>query len=213
MRHIGKLVLLSALLSSSLAFAQITEDPEDRQASGKEPSRTQTPEGRPLPFSQRIRIGGGISSLQLGNSQIGTPLIIGVSPVVAYQASERLILGTGVNYTYYRYKLRLPAQTLTDQFNQFGVRGFGMYELVPNLVPNLYAHAEFEGNNIRYADNVAQEYRRRWVTAPLVGLTYSQRIGRLAGINLSALYNVNYSADFYSRYVYGSPFVIRISFF
>ncbi|GAA4448489.1 hypothetical protein GCM10023189_06440 [Nibrella saemangeumensis] len=213
MKNIGKLILLSALLSSSLAFAQITEDPEDRREAGREPLRTQTPEGRPLPFGQRLRIGGGISSLQIGNSRIGTPLIIGISPVVAYQASERLILGTGVNYTYYRYKLRLPNQTLTDQFNQFGLRGFGMYEVVPNLVPNLFAHVEYEGNNIRYADNIAQEYRRRWVTAPLLGLTYSQRIGRLAGINLSALYNVNYNADIYSRYVYGSPFVIRVSFF
>ncbi|WP_234736655.1 hypothetical protein [Tellurirhabdus bombi] len=213
MKLIQKYLFLLLLLSSGFAFGQITEDPEDRRDQGREPLRTQTPDGEPLPFSQRLRFGGGISSLQFGNSRIGTPLIIGVSPVVAYQASERLIAGLGINYTYYRYKLRYANQTVTDQSNQYGGRAFAMYEAVPSLVPHLYAHVEYEGNNIRYADQLAQEYRRRWVTAPLIGLTYSQRVGRLAGINLSALYNVNYNADVYSQYVYGSPWVLRISFF
>ncbi|MFD1144800.1 hypothetical protein ACFQ4C_26965 [Larkinella insperata] len=213
MNLIQKGLLAIMLVSSSVAYGQLTEDPEDRRGDGKEPLKTQTPEGEPLPFSQRLRFGGGISSLQFGNSRIGTPFIIGLSPVIAYQASERLIAGVGVNYVYYRYRLRTNTQTLTDQFNQYGGRGFLMYELVPSIVPNLYAHAEFENNNIRYADQAAQEYKRRWVTAPMIGATYSQRVGRLAGINLSILYNVNYNSDIYSQYVYGSPWNIRISFF
>jgi hypothetical protein len=213
MKLIQKCLFLLLLLSSGFAFGQLTEDPEDRRDQGREPARTQDANGEPLPFGQRLRFGGGISSLQFGNSRIGTPFIIGLSPVVAYQASERLVAGLGVNYTYYRYRLRYANQTVTDQSNQYGGRAFAMYEVVPSLVPHLYLHAEYEGNNIRYADQLAQEYRRRWVTAPLIGVTYSQRVGRLAGINLSALYNVNYNADVYSQYVYGSPWVIRISFF
>lgn len=206
MRHIGKFLLLITLLTSSMAFGQITADPEDRGEKGaQDPLRTQTPEGRPLPFGQRLRVGGGISGLSIGN-----PFSIGISPVVAYQASERAVLGVGVNYVYYRARY---ANGLTDQFNQYGGRLFGLYELVPKIVPNLYGHLEYESTNIRYPDFVAQKYQRRWVGVPLLGVTYSQRIGRLAGINLSALYNVNYRGNEYAQYIYGSPWVLRISFF
>lgn len=211
---IQKGLLAILLITSSVAFGQITEDPEERRDQGREPLKTQTPEGQPLSFSQRLRFGGGISSFQFGNSAYGVPFIIGVSPVAAYQASERLIVGVGVNYTYYRYKYQYTnGQTDVDQFNQVGGRGFVMYEVVPSLIKNLYIHGEYEGNNIRYPDQVANEYRRRWVTAPMAGLTYSQPISRRFGVNFSVLYNFNYNSDIYSQYVYGSPWVIRLSFF
>jgi len=210
----GLLALL--LLSGGLAFGQITEDPEERGNRGKDPLRSQTAEGEPLPFSQRLRFGGGISNLQLGNPRALIPFIIGVSPVAAYQASERLVLGVGVNYVYYRLRGQTrTGQTVTvDQFNQYGGRGFTMFEILPSVVPNLYAHAEFEGNNIRYrVPGTTNELSRRWVTAPMLGATYSQRVGRRSGINLTALYNFNYNSDIYSQYVYGSPWVLRLSFF
>lgn len=206
MKHIGKFLLLSALLTSSFAFGQITADPEDRGERGaQDPLKTRTPEGRPLPFGQRIRVGGGISGLSIGN-----PFSIGVSPVLAYQASERAVLGVGVNYVYYRARY---INGFVDQFNQYGGRLFGLYEIVPKIVPNLYAHAEYETTNLRYPDYSLKQYRRQWVGFPLVGVTYSQRIGRLAGINLSALYNANYRGNAYAQYVYGSPWVLRVSFF
>jgi len=212
MKFIQKLLFLALVLSSGLAFGQLTEDPDDRRSAGRDANRATTPEGEPLPFQDRLRFGGGISSLQFGNANLGTPFIIGLSPVGAYQLTERLVAGVGINYVYYRYRLRLPGQTLTDQFNQYGGRSFVMYEAVPSLVPNLNAHVEFEGNNIRYRA-ATNEFRRRWVTAPLVGVTYSQRVGRLSAVNISALYNTNFNADVYSRFVYGSPWVFRISFF
>ena len=48
MNYSQKLLLIMALLSSSVAFGQITEDPDDRRSQGQDPLRTQTPEGRPL---------------------------------------------------------------------------------------------------------------------------------------------------------------------
>lgn len=213
MQLVHKLFLIAALMTGSHAVAQITADPEDRdrREQGKDPLRTQTPEGRPLPFLQRLRFGGGVSGLRFGN-----PTILGVSPVVAYQASERLILGVGGSYTYSRYKAvdRTGRTIPLATYNQIGGRGFVMYEAVPSLVPNLYLHGELESTSIRYTDNISNTSRSLGsITAPLVGLTYSQRIGRLAGINLTALYNLNYSSNQVSQYVYGSPLVIRISFF
>lgn len=216
MKSIRRILLAVALLSSGMAFGQITEDPEDRERGeqGRDPLRTQTPEGRPLPFSQRIRVGGGVSALQFGNSAGGVPFIIGLSPIVAYQASEKLVLGLGVDYQYARLKaFDATGRQLNLTANQYGGRAFAMYEVVPSLVPGLYLHGEVANTSIptRYSVPGQATPSRISVTAPLAGLTYSQRVGRLAGINVSALYNLNYTSQ--SRFLYNSPFVFRILFF
>ena len=214
MNYSQKLLLIMALLSSSVAFGQITEDPDDRRSQGQDPLRTQTPEGRPLPLRQRLRFGGGISALQLGNANQGVPFIIGLSPVVAYQAAERLVLGVGVDYQYARFRtFDTSGQRLNLTANQYGGRGFVMYELIPRLIPGVYAHAELATTSIQNGYTVPGRPSpgRFNVTAPLVGFTYSQRVGRLAGINVSALYNLNYTAQ--ARYLYNSPFVFRLLFF
>ncbi|RCR67332.1 hypothetical protein [Larkinella punicea] len=213
MNLIQKGLLAIMLISSSVAFGQITEDPEERRGEGKDPLKTKTPEGDPLPFSQRLRFGGGISNVSIGN-----PFSIGVAPVIAYQASERAILGVGINYVYYRAKLYYQGgATEIYRANQYGGRVFGMYEIVPNIVKNLYVHGEFENTNVGYTNYniIPYETQRRWVSAGLVGLTYSQPISRRFGVNLTALYNLSYNADpTFSSFVYGgSPWVIRVSFF
>ncbi|MBD2700010.1 hypothetical protein IC229_05145 [Spirosoma sp. BT702] len=212
MKHIHKLLFITALLSSSMAFGQLTEDPDDRKDQGRDPLRTQTPEGRPLPFGQRLRFGGGISNIRLGN-----PFSIGVSPVVAYQATERMLIGIGGTYNYTRYK----AVTTTGNtvpyltYNQFGGRGFVMYEFIPSILPNLYLHGELENTTIQQIENQNNDRTTSYaLTAPLVGVTYSQPISRRFGVNLTALYNLNYNDNSgIARQVYGSPFVLRISFF
>ncbi|WP_020596326.1 hypothetical protein [Spirosoma panaciterrae] len=210
MNHIRKLLFITALLSSSLAFGQLTEDPEDRRDQGRDPLRTQTPEGRPLPFGQRLRFGGGINGFRFGN-----PFSLGVSPVVAYQATERMLIGIGGSYTYTRYK----AYTNTGQtvpyltYNQYGGRGFVMYEFIPSILPNLYLHGEIESTTIQQTENQTGAKSSAALTAPLVGVTYSQPISRRFGVNLTALYNLNYNDNSLARTIYGSPFVLRLSFF
>lgn len=203
MNYINKLLFITALLSSSLAFGQITEDPEDRRDRGKDPLRTQTPEGRPLPFAQRLRFGGGINGFRFGN-----PFSLGVSPVIAYQATEHLILGLGGTYNYTRYKEPYYAPT---RLNQYGGRGFVMYEALASIIPNLYLHGEVENTSIQVRDEQTNQKVNYGLTAPLLGLTYSQPISRRFGVNLTALYNLNDNAI--ARNIYGSPFIIRVSFF
>lgn len=210
MNTFRKLLLIVALLSSSMAFGQLTEDPEQRRDQGKDPLKTQTPEGNPLPLRQRLRFGGGVGPFAF--SQAYTAL--GVSPVIAYQASERAILGLGLSYVWTKYKA--PYYTPTN-LNQLGGRAFGMYEFIPSLVPNLYLHGEVQTNTIKAIDRTTpgQVYSGS-LTSPLLGLTYMQPIGRLFGVNLSVLYNLNYrsSDPVLARAVYGgSPIVLRISFF
>ncbi|GAB3500262.1 hypothetical protein GCM10027341_25200 [Spirosoma knui] len=203
MNYIQKLLFITALLSSSVAFGQLTADPEDRQEQGKDPLRTQTPEGRPLPFGQRLRFGGGINGFRFGN-----PFSLGVSPVIAYQATERMLIGVGGSYTYTRYKLPYYVPTT---YNQYGGRGFVMYEALPAIVPNLYLHGEIENTTIQVKEDQSGQKASVGLTAPLLGLTYSQPISRRFGVNLTALYNLN--DNNIARSIYGSPFIIRLSFF
>lgn len=210
MSYIRNLLFITALLSTSLAFGQLTEDPDDRRGDGHDPLRTQTPEGRPLPFGQRLRFGGGINGFRFGN-----PFSLGVSPVVAYQATEHMIVGIGGTYTYTRYKPGIIYATQGVTINQYGGRGFLMYEFIPSILPNLYLHGEVQTNSYQSkTDNVAGAYTGT-VTAPLAGITYMQPISRRFGVNLTALYNFNYNQnDPISYQVYGgSPFVLRLSFF
>ncbi|GAB2523562.1 hypothetical protein [Spirosoma aerophilum] len=211
MNHIQKLLFITALLTSSVAFGQLTEDPDDRRDQGKDPLRTQTPEGRPLPFGQRLRFGGGINGFRFGN-----PFSLGVAPVIAYQASERMIVGIGATYTYTRYKgitstgSTVPVQT----YNQYGGRGFLMYEFIPSILPNLYLHGEIENTTVAVKYDQTGQTASASLTSPLVGVTYSQPISRRFGVNLTALYNLNYNDNSgLGRTIYGSPFVLRISFF
>jgi hypothetical protein len=205
MNHIQRLLFITILLSSSVAFGQLTEDPDDRRDQGRDPLRTQTPEGRPLPFGQRLRFGGGINGFRFGN-----PFSLGVSPVIGYQATEHMIVGIGGNYTYTRYKA--PYYNPTT-YNQYGGRGFIMYEFIPSAVPNLYLHGEIENSTIQQKpDGFASSSLS--LTSPLVGITYSQPISRRFGVNITALYNLNYNDNSgLARVIYGSPFVFRISFF
>ena len=211
MNHIQKLLFITALLSSSMAFGQLTADPEERRDQGRDPLRTQTPEGRPLPFGQRLRFGGGINGFRFGN-----PFSLGVSPVIAYQATERLIVGIGGTYTYTRYKAvtNTGATVPYLTYNQYGGRGFLMYEFIPSILPNLYLHGELENTTIQQTENQTGLKYSAGLTSPLVGITYSQPISRRFGVNLTALYNLNYNENSgLARQIYGSPFVLRIAFF
>ena len=210
MSHIRNLLFITALLSTSLAFGQLTEDPADRRGDGRDPLRTQTPEGQPLPFGQRLRFGGGISGFRFGN-----PFSLGISPVVAYQATERMIVGIGGTYTYTRYKGYTSAGATVPilTYNQYGGRGFVMYEFIPSILPNLYLHGEVESTTIQQTENQTGRTSSAALTSPLLGVTYSQPISRRFGVNLTALYNLNYKSNALANQIYGSPFVLRLSFF
>ncbi|MEZ0487976.1 hypothetical protein [Fibrella aquatica] len=205
MRQIHHLLLLVALLTSSVAFGQITEDPEERRDQGQTPLKSQTPTGEPLPLKERIRFGGGISALQFN------PFSLGVSPVVAYQVTEHFVAGIGGGYTYTNFK-----NFYGGNLNQYSGRIFGMYEILPGLIPNIYAHVELDQRSYKATGQLPSFLGRTTgsSTATWLGATYSQPIGRLFSANLSALYNVSYSRTFNDQILYGnSPFTIRILFF
>jgi hypothetical protein len=145
---------------------------------------------RDLPFRQRIRFGGGVGGLQFGN-----PTVIGVSPMVGYQATNDFTIGLAVDYQYFKVR-GFEAQ------NQYGPRVFGQYRLkfLEQILSSAFAQVE------------AQKY---YVSAG--GQSFSYDVQTLAGIGvgfggfqITALYNLNYN-QFTSPY--GSPLVLRVGGF
>ena len=148
---------------------------------------------RDLPFRQRLKFGGGIGGLQFGN-----PTVVGISPMVGYQATNDLIVGLAVDYQY-------QGGTLFGQkysINQYGPRLFGQYRL--HLLENILSGAFLQGEVQKYYAS-SQGRSVDYDVQALAGIG----IG-FGGFNLTALYNLNYNEG---TSPYGSPIVIRVGGF
>ena len=148
---------------------------------------------RDLPFRQRLKFGGGIGGLQFGN-----PTVVGISPMVGYQATNDLIVGLAVDYQY-------QGGTLFGQkysVNQYGPRLFGQYRL--HLLENILSGAFLQGEVQKYYAS-SQGRSVDYDVQALAGIG----IG-FGGFNLTALYNLNYNEG---TSPYGSPIVIRVGGF
>jgi hypothetical protein len=148
---------------------------------------------RDLPFRQRLKFGGGIGGLQFGN-----PTVVGISPMVGYQATNDLIVGLAVDYQY-------QGGTLFGQkysINQYGPRLFGQYRL--HLLENILSGAFLQGEVQKYYAS-SQGRSVDYDVQALAGIG----IG-FGGFNLTALYNLNYKEG---TSPYGSPLVIRVGGF
>jgi hypothetical protein len=154
---------------------------------------------RDLPFRQRIRFGGGIGGLQFGN-----PTVVGVSPMVGYQATNDFTVGLALDYQY---------QGGTDRFsgikysiNQYGPRLFGQYRLqfLEQILSRAFAQVEVQkyyGSQSFNGGSLDINYD----TQALAGLGVG-----FGGFQMTVLYNLNYN-EFTSPY--GSPIVIRVGGF
>jgi hypothetical protein len=154
---------------------------------------------RELPFRQRIRFGGGIGGLQFGN-----PTVIGVSPMVGYQATNDFTIGLALDYQY---------QGGTDRFsgikynvNQYGPRLFGQYRLqfLEQILSRAFAQVEVQKYYGSQSFN-GGSFDINYDTQALAGIGVG-----FGGFQMTVLYNLNYN-EFTSPY--GSPLVIRVGGF
>ena len=154
---------------------------------------------RELPFRQRLRFGGGIGGLQFGN-----PTVVGVSPMVGYQATNDFTVGLALDYQY---------QGGTDRFsgvkysiNQYGPRLFGQYRLhfLEQILSRAFAQVEVQkyyGSQSFNGGSLDINYDAQALAGIGVGF---------GGFQLTALYNLNYNQ---LTSPYGSPIVIRVGGF
>lgn len=156
------------------------------------------PDVSELSFRERLHFGGGLSGLSFGN-----PTSIGISPMAGYLLTNNTVLGVGMTYQY--YSLTYSGYRATS--NLLGERLF-IRQQVPMLAQLLgqgYLTAQVENFNDMTAGTTGQGYSN----PVLVGVGIGSRIG----INLSIMYDLNYSATSGKASPYGSAFVVQVGGF
>lgn len=129
----------------------------------------------------------------------GTITLIDIAPSVMYRATQRLLPGVGIQYSYFRQQFNNTAFST----NIYGGRGFVQYLLHPNI----FAWGELESLNAELYNIHTGESQREWLTAPLIGGGYRQAINQAGGFNFMLLYNLTYNPN---RSIYASPLIIRV---
>ena len=154
------------------------------------PEKTK-PERDPSEFWEKVFWGGNLGM------QFGTITLVDISPLIGYRLTERIAVGVGATYQYYRYR---------DQFYDFatdvyGGRVLGRYYILENI----FAHAEYEVLNLETFDNPFHD--RINVNSVLVGGGFRQEIGANSSFSILGLWNLNES--YYTPYA--NP-IIRAGF-
>jgi hypothetical protein len=218
MKTIKKVLFVTILVvSSTQLFAQNSPNPDAQplqdngpiRVSSEPPRQKTTEDGQqpPLSILDRLRVGGSFGL------SFGSITNIDISPILALQVTPKLTTGAGLIYQY--YKSIIPGFNYQD--NIYGGRVFGMY----TIFDAFNAHVEYETMNRKYLDINDGRYKPTWINSFLVGGTYSQPTGGrlIRAVNLSILYNLSYnnqlnpSTPLQNISPYGSPLVIRASFF
>ncbi len=204
------ITFIFANISLSL-FAQDStnvQDPQPVVITQEGYSQEADPQDVPLnerSFKQRLRLGGGISNIQIGN-KYGNPTVIGLSPMVGYQATNKMIVGAGVSYIFIKYRDIRNNINLRDDLA--ALRGFVRYDL--KFLQELIGQGFLTGEVERYQSIQAKEKYR---PAVLVGAG----MGIASGFGLTLLYDVNYklgqSINLNSLSGGSSPWVIRVNGF
>jgi hypothetical protein len=166
------------LLFTTVAFAQKGEYTIEKESN----------------WQDRIYFGGGFG---LSGGSWGTS--ISLSPIVGYMVSNRVSVGIGATYQYYKYQNGL--YDYTD--NRWGMQFFGRV----NLIKQIFAYAEYSFLNYSY---YGDSNDRRVANRLPLGLGISQPIGPRSALNLVAAYDVLYDSQ--DQSAYASPWVFTIYF-
>ncbi len=151
------------------------------------------PEEKP-PLKDRLYYGGNFGF------QFGTVTLIDISPLVGVMVTPRFSSGIGITYQFFDDRRFVGGQT-----SSYGGRIFSRY----NVLPNVFAHAEFESINFDNYNVISDQFERIWSNALFLGGGYFAPFGQNGGANFTFLYNVLHDN---LRSPYGEPYVIRIGF-
>ncbi len=194
MSKIVTLILFSFLVYTPNLLAQ---DPIVIKEEGARGDLDIEPDVSELSFRERLHFGGGISGLSFGN-----PTSIGISPMAGYLLAKNTILGLGMTYQY--FSLNYAGYKATS--NLLGERIFVRQQIpaLSALIGQGYLTAQLEN-----FDNMSPGTTGGYSNPFLVGIGIGSRIG----INLSLMYDLNYSETSGKQSPYGSAFVVQVGGF
>ncbi|MFT5640779.1 MAG: hypothetical protein ACI9A7_000877 [Cyclobacteriaceae bacterium] len=143
-------------------------------------------------FFDKIYVGGG------GGFGGGTDFLnISVSPLVGYKFTEQFSAGLITSYQYVKFG--------DATSSNYGGGPFTRY----NVSEKFFAYAEYEYLNFAISPQGGVQERRSY-TGLFTGIGYTEPIGDIMSINISALYNVLYGDGAGSPY--NSPLLFRVGF-
>lgn len=144
-------------------------------------------------FWDKIYFGGNF------NAQFGTLTFIDVSPLVGYRITERFSSGLGITYRYISNDFYNYSSSI------YGGRVFAQH----SIWRQFFAHAEYESLSTEFYSRNLDRVIRDWVPGLMIGGGLFQPLGKRAGFQIFALYNLLYDAQ---RSPYNDPWVIRVGF-
>lgn len=165
-----KIIILLLCLSPTCVFAQYLEDNQTRL--------------------QRLFWGGDIGLM------FGTYTYISLSPSIGYRLTNRLSMGVGGNYVFAKIQN-------SNQANMFGGNVFASFAVIKelsNVIPiynggGILLYAEYNLMNVRdYLPAQTDAEPNPWVSSPMAGIAYQQKIGRNSYVQLMCLFNFNETA-------------------
>jgi hypothetical protein len=194
MNRIVVLILFSFLAYTPTLFAQ---DPIVIKEEGARGDLDIEPDVSELSFRERLHFGGGVTGLSFGN-----PTSIGISPMAGYLLAKNTILGLGMTYQYYSASYAGFKATS----NLLGERIFVRQQIpaLSALIGQGYLTAQLENFN-----NMSPGSIGSYSNPFLVGIGIGSRIG----INLSLMYDLNYSETSGKQSPYGSAIVVQVGGF
>mgnify|MGYP001287770004 CR=1 FL=1 len=136
--------------------------------------------------ANRIFYGGDIGL------SFGSVTFISANPIIGYRVSNRLSVGTGINYTY------ANSSYYDYEGSMYGGNVFASYTIIKDLgeVLNAYQgsgillYAEYSAMNIsNYYDFPGTSIK--WIGTPLAGFAFQSPIGERYYMLIMVLYNFN----------------------
>ena len=165
----------------SIIFFQLTVSAQfEGSNDGKAPDpNTNVPKTKPQPkpLKDRIVLGGGL------DLRFGDITVIGITPLVGYKVTDKLIAGLNLTYRYVSYNYLVPTYTTST----YGIAPFMRYDIYKGL----FAHAEYEFLYGQYYFNDDS----RWVNSLLVGGGYGAAIGSSGFVGIYVLWNITPDAN------------------
>jgi hypothetical protein len=185
-------ILLTTLIMSFTVSAQFESTPADGSSSSKEQkkSKKSSPVKQQSNIKDKIVVGGGL------DLQFGDITFIGVTPLVGYYITDKLLAGGIFTYRFVQYNYLVPKYSTST----FGVAPFVRYDIFKGI----FAHVEYEAlyGEWNYRDDPF------WITSFFVGGGYNARIGNRGFAGVYILWNLTEDPN---NRIYNNP-VLRFSF-
>ena len=160
-------------------------------------------EDTPHKIKDRIYFGGGFG-INSGSVNGISYFDISLSPIIGYMITPQVSAGTGINWQRTSYETT-PSVVL----NQWGVSPFVRY----NFNPQFFTTAEY---NYISTPTLTYSAQTKYSSGPsrifnrlLLGIGYSQPLGKRGAINAVGLYDVLFKKE---EQAFASPWVFRVFF-